>query len=578
MTDQHKAKPVHYLLRGWRIIASSLLVLVLLIACYGAYRFLPDSPQTFDTMEDHFKYGSLGGDRLTGIPLRLWQAMPLVCSDTLKQIAGDRLAPDYTERVAFYYGDERDYVRRQALSREGYKALGFIYEVDSNGHERDVPVGMSIRRSLSLDRTYLNCAVCHTSTVRASDTAEPELILGMPANLFNLYNFEHFMFQCATEGRKTQLPQLDFIAEIDSLTNELDVIDRYLVYPLAIWAIQDAMSFLENVAGFSVRQPHWGPGRNDTFTNNKIFLYGYNWRHRLPDWWATGQVDPEGIGTVDFPSTWLQAKRKQRDDGQPMQLHWDGNNNRVEERNLNAALATSSIPPIIDHQSLECIEQWMETLQPPAYPLPIDQQLAAAGAPIYAQYCASCHGKNGRDFSGEQVGHVTPLKLVQTDRYRLDNYTRELAQNMSLTYAEQPRQLSEHDCPGGRRYQPKASDAGYDSYRYRHYRKTQGYANMPLDGIWARAPYLHNGSVPTMMDLLQPASERPVSFFRGNDIIDGEKLGFIADRAEDSEGRAFFRFDTRVPGNGNHGHEGEIFGTRLSEQDKQALVEYLKTF
>ncbi len=562
----------------WRTMASFTLAIVLVLLVYAGFRFLPDSPRTYNTMEDHFKYGSLGGDLLTGIPLRLWQVMPLVCTQSLKEVAGDRLAPDYLERVARYYGDERDYEYRQALSREGYKALGFLYETDQQGRERDVPVGMSVRRSLGLERTYMNCAVCHTSTVRESENADPELVLGMPANLFNLYNFEHFIMQCATDGRHTQIPQLDFIAEIDSLTDELDFIDRYLVYPLAIWGIQDAMHFLDNVAGFSVRQPHWGPGRNDTFTNNKIFLYGYDWRSRVPDWWATGNVDPEGIGTVDFPSTWLQAKRKERNDGKPMQLHWDGNNDKVEERNLNAALATSSIPPIIDHQSLECIEQWMENLEPPAYPLPIDAALAAQGKPVYEAYCMECHGINGRDFSGEYVGHVTPIEIVKTDAYRLDNYTRELAVNMGLTYAEQERKVTTHDCPGGVRYQPNNDDAQTTSYRYRHYRKTRGYANMPLDGVWARAPYLHNGSVPTMMDLLMPADQRPKSFYRGNNLVDGKRLGFVTTRAMDAEGRKYFPYDTNIQGNGNQGHEGKIFGTELIPDEKWALVEYLKTF
>lgn len=566
------------LLCGWRIFASVIAVILLLLLGYAGFRFLPNSPKTYNNMEDHFKYGSLGGDALTGIPVKLWQVMPLVCGQALQEIAGDRLAPDYLQRVAFYYGDERDYEVRQALSREGYKALGFLYESDASGKEKDLPVGMSQRHSLGLDRTYMNCSVCHTSTVRTAPEAEPSLVLGMPANVFNLYNFEQFIFECAAEGRKTQIPQLDFISEMDSLNDDLGAIDRYLVYPLAIWGIQDAMGFLKNVAGFSGRQPHWGPGRNDTFTNNKIFLYGYDWRREMPDWGSSGEVHPQGIGTVDFPSTWLQAKRKQRDDGKPMQLHWDGNNDRVEERNLNAALATSSIPPIIDHQSLECIERWMETLEPPAYPLPIDDALADKGRPLYEQYCMDCHGVNGRDFSGKYVGHVTPLAVVQTDAFRLNNYTRELAVNMSLTYADQPRNVSAHDCPGDLRYTPTTEGDNPQTYRYQHYRKTNGYANSPLDGIWARAPYLHNGSVPTMMDLLSPADQRPGQFYRGNDVIDAVKLGFTSTVPADDKGRRYFLYDTTVPGNGNQGHEGARFGTELSLPDKQALVEYLKTF
>ncbi len=574
----------------WLSIASVTFVLVLvLLGVYLAARFVPERTPSFDTMADHFKYGSTRGDLITGIPYWIWQAMPLVCADSLQSVAGDRLAPDYAERVKAYATDEEDAARRQALSREGFKALGFLYELDGSGEERDLPVGVSRRRSVGLERAYINCAVCHTSTVRESAESEPELMIGMPANLFNLYDFEHFTFQC-TKSR--YFNALELLPEIDGLGGGLDLLDRYLVYPLAIWLVRDAISFLEVQAGFSVRQPDWGPGRNDTFTNNKIFLYGENWRETIPDWWKDRAVAAQGIGTVDFPSIWLQGPRKRRADGRPMRLHWDGNNDKVEERNLNAALATSALPGFIDHESIECIEQWLETLEPPKYAFDVDAELAEKGAPVYARYCASCHGRSGRDFEGEQVGFVTPLRYIGTDPYRLDNYTEMLALNMATTYAEQPRDLRAHACPGGTTYEPPSQpaapgddapllevvDAQEQTYRYKHYRKTRGYANMPLDGVWLRAPYLHNGSVPTLRDLLEPSKRRPPTFYRGNDVYDPENVGFVSTEPVDVDGRALFLFDTSIPGNGNQGHEGASYGTELSPQDKDALLEYLKTF
>ena len=118
--------------------------------------------------------------------------------------------------------------------------------------------------------------------------------------------------------------------------------------------------------------------------------------------------------------------------------------------------------------------------------------------------------------------------------------------------------------------------AGYP-HRFTHFRKTHGYANMPLDGLWLRAPYLHNGSVPTLRALLQPAAQRPQVFYRGSDVIDARNVGFIADVPEEN-GVRYFAFDTRVPGNSNQGHEGAAYGTELSEPEKDALLEYLKTF
>jgi hypothetical protein len=119
--------------------------------------------------------------------------------------------------------------------------------------------------------------------------------------------------------------------------------------------------------------------------------------------------------------------------------------------------------------------------------------------------------------------------------------------------------------------------AGYGAERFSHFRKTFGYANAPLDGLWLRAPYLHNGSVPTLRDLLDPSDKRPAKFYRGCDVYDQKKVGFVADVAEE-KGRKYFPFHTAEPGNSNKGHEGKSYGTELSEADKNALVEYLKTF
>jgi len=118
--------------------------------------------------------------------------------------------------------------------------------------------------------------------------------------------------------------------------------------------------------------------------------------------------------------------------------------------------------------------------------------------------------------------------------------------------------------------------AGYP-WRFQHFRKTFGYANMPLDGVWLRAPYLHNGSVPSLRELLEPAAKRPKVFYRGNDVYDPGKVGFVS-TVPAQGGKRFFRYDTAVPGNANVGHEGKAYGTELSAQDKDALVEYLKTF
>jgi len=95
---------------------------------------------------------------------------------------------------------------------------------------------------------------------------------------------------------------------------------------------------------------------------------------------------------------------------------------------------------------------------------------------------------------------------------------------------------------------------------------------MPLDGVWLRAPYLHNGSVATLDELLERPAERRQRFYRGYDVYDRTRLGFI------SEGHAARRFgtlfDTTAPGNSNAGHP---YGLDLTAAQKKALLEFLKT-
>jgi hypothetical protein len=98
------------------------------------------------------------------------------------------------------------------------------------------------------------------------------------------------------------------------------------------------------------------------------------------------------------------------------------------------------------------------------------------------------------------------------------------------------------------------------------------YESRVMQGIWAAAPYLHNGSVPTLADLLKPAAERPASFAVGP-YYDTFKLGLAADQPGTTYVRVTTGCDDRNSGNSRCGHE---FGTTLSPGDKRALLEYLK--
>lgn len=479
--------------RGFGRIA--LVVLVITVG-YFILRFTRDRAVYHPDTAEHFKYGSTGGERDAGIPVALWNILP-----------------DLFQKY---------------LPGKGLESLGFIYETN-----RSFPIGVSERNVQGVDRVFLNCAVCHVGTVRDTPASPRRIIVGMPANTVDLQGFERFLFAAARDEDFYSTRLVDEIAKRKSD----DMINRFLFRYYAVGVARQRLITLAQRFSFMDREPDTGPGRVDTFNPPKVLL---NFRmDTLPT--------NEWVGNCDLTSIWNQGKRE------GMRLHWDGNNDSIEERNRSAAYGTGATPPTIDRESVQRMKDYIWTNTPPPWPYGIDSAMAARGGKIYGEHCAKCHGKSGSNFAGEYVGKVTPIEKIGTDRHRLDSYTEQLCANQNLLYA------------------------AYPAERFSHFRKTFGYANQPLDGLWLRGPYLHNGSVPTLRELLEPAANRRVTFYRGYDVIDRERVGFVSDVPAENE-RKYFLFDTLLPGNGNAGHAGEEYGTNLSADEKDAVVEFLKTF
>jgi hypothetical protein len=506
MAQPELASPGDRILKriGW--ITVVVLVLGLAGGALLLGRFGADTPVAYEDDLEHFKYGSLGSEHEFGVPYWIWRALPELFKDKLPQPGG------------------------------GWESVGFVFEKGKH-----LPVGMSQRRYLGFDVVWLNCAFCHAGTVRESAESEPTAYSAMPANTFDFRAFMRFLFATGEDRRFTPrdiLRQIKVIREREGL-DDLPLIDRLVLRFYGIYFMRERILTLRDRLDFIKEQPEWGPGRVDTFNPLKAYF------NFPPDQLSK----EERIGTTDFPSIWNQGQRESL----KMNLHWDGNNVSLEERNRSAAMGTGITPPTGDRTSLKRVADWVRDLAAPTYPFPINKDLATQGAPIYKEYCAKCHGADGKDFRGEDVGKVVPIADIGTDRRRLDSYTYDVAVNQNMIFA------------------------GYGEERFRHFRKTFGYANSPLDGLWLRAPYLHNGSVPSLRDLLEPSDKRPKTFYRGYDVYDQKKVGFVADVSEE-KGRKYFLYDTAEPGNSNQGHEGKRYGTELPAADKDALVEYLKTF
>ena len=202
------------------------------------------------------------------------------------------------------------------------------------------------------------------------------------------------------------------------------------------------------------------------------------------------------------------------------------------------------------------IEEWIAALEPPKWTGPLDHSLVDKGVGVFAEHCASCHGTYGADAS--YPDRVVPIEEVGTDRVRLDSLTAKERSELTASWF---------------------GHFGEDGQEIRDRTASIGYVAPPLDGVWATAPYFHNGSVPTLWHVLHPA-ERPTVWRRTPTGYDDSRVGLEVEeltelppgRLRSSDRRTFF--DTRKPGKSAAGHD---FPDALTEDEKTAVLEYLKT-
>ena len=421
--------------------------------------------------------------------------------------------------------------------RNDYSAFGFHYEKDADGRPLDLPIGISRRQVSGIDVVWFNCGTCHVGTWRETPDASAHVVPGMPSNNLNLYRFIRFVLDLATDERVSPDNLIPAMEREGARFDWLDKLAwRYDVLPTVREGLIEHRSRLLPLLE---SQPAWGPGRVDTFNPYKLLL-------ELPP--GSRVPDAELVGTADFPAIFNQRPRE------GMKLHWDGDNDSLAERNLSAAVGAGVTPDSVDIASIERNAAWLLDLKPPPSPYRPDPAAVLRGKTVYMQACAPCHGWQGPDgyvFEGAKLGQVEPNTSLGADPNRLNSYTQKFRDwQISTMFAGTP-------------------------YHFTHFVKTDGYANMPLDGLWLRAPYLHNGSVPNLAALLMPPDRRPKAFVRGSDVIDPVNGGFLAPPCAPGADSKAFCFDTSARGNSAEGH---AYGTNLPDGQKRDLLAYLLTF
>jgi hypothetical protein len=417
-----------------------------------------------------------------------------------------------------------------------------------------LPVGVSRREVPHLGRMRsigINCASCHIGEINLGAGTKPVRVLGMTAH----FDPEAFFGAVIVATFRTSDPANMKRYLEKYLTKELDGRDEEIAAAIAAdplgskdiapgvlheispadvdgtadiaSVVRSQLKLFHNMrAALHVpdqpppASPPNGPGRNDPWRILSYSLLGI-------------QTKP---AQIKFGIVWNEDQRTW--------VHVDGNTRSPIIRNLAASLGLGA--PLIGHTgvldfaALERHTALSEVILPPRYPLSIDRKSAERGAKTYRANCASCHDGPASD---KRLHAVTEIK---TDPNRAEIFAPDIAEGFNKFFAE-------------------LQIPGYHSPE-KPIRSTQKYWAPSLAGVWARSPYLHNGTVRTMTELLTPPDARAKSFHRGSHVYDPAQMGYT------DEGT--YVLDTTIPGSSNSGH---TYGTTLSDAEKRELIEYLKT-
>jgi hypothetical protein len=467
-----------------------------------------------------FRYEPTGTEGRAGIPYWIFRIMPRLFDKEMNH-----------QGYKFFGFDDDDggpyFQHRAGDSQDGtsFKMPRGAVLVDTGF---DLPL---FHFKVGLKRVALNCSACHRGKVMHDD-GTIELYDGMPNHTANLQAFKRF-FSTAIDDPRFNPDAV--VAEIDKALQEdgqekLNATERW-----AYAGIVDVMKQLgkDKTGKWQDTRPPNGPGRIDPFNAVKFEVLRVD--------------DDSTVATLDFPAIWNQSATFRE------WHHYDGNTKSSEARNYGSVIGVGGFAVTVHKDTIDQVGKWIDDMHPPRYPFGdnTDKTKIASGQVLFEAHCKYCHGTYDRELNtiAKGDGYMKPHKDIGTDGERLRAFRQPTADAL--------------DAFGDRR-QLWPADA---------FRAQEGYFSGPLDGIWARAPYLHNGSVPTLFHLLQP-KERPDKFCRGNPKYDKTKGGFVWESDHDKCDRPDGLYDTSKTGNHNTGH---VMSVPFSPSDVENLIAYLKT-
>ncbi|WP_458131629.1 di-heme-cytochrome C peroxidase [Pseudomonas sp. R3-41] len=525
-------------------------------------------------------------------------------------------------RYDWFTALELPFSQQRFASPEYLARFGFLIDPAQKAtpeNPGNLPVGFTRHQNAGSADPFLDitCAACHTGELRFKGQAiridggsaqhvlpssvptlrggsfGQALVASLASTYYNPWKFERFARQVLGK---------DYDARHEDLRKAFkDSLDTFL---RVAW----------NDTHRGLYPTEEGPGRTDAFGRIANASFG-------------DAISAENYrvanAPVDYPQLWEMWTFDW--------VQWNGSAQQPMARNVGEALGVGATLNFFDAQGkplqgdarypssvrvrdLNKIEETLQLLKAPVWPEAllgaVDKPLAAKGRALFVENCAGCHVPKvvqGPDRPVQQL-HMLPVKVIGTDpgtanniadyRYDLTSLQWNPAELAKLEVQlhptpTEPLDLSQLSVAKGLAY----VTAFVENRAYREagvtpaerpaldgfglpigVRELRAYKARPLAGVWATPPFLHNGSVPTIYQLLSPQAERATTFYKGNFEYDPRHLGYRTEAFTNG-----FNFDTRVTGNHNSGHEfraGErgngVIGRLLQPQERWALLEYLK--
>jgi len=492
--------------------------------------------------------------------------------------------------------------------------LGLIPRERSIGNPDSLPVG--INRDIVEGKAYAgtNCALCHTNVIEYS---KPPRGNGRQKNK----DYSILINGGSSMHRVDTFPD-ELYRTLERTFNDSDKFDRLATAILGNNPNQGEKNKLakrleENIAtltlyreGF-VRSGEWGPGRMDAFgIIANFFTAIYNGEegreanyyladapNSIPQLWGTAVADfiqwtgpiasfanlenpdvqafagntatatlshPAFFGTVDIPT----------------------NKNKLAYKNNTRLLAIRQIDNLFLRLKSP---RWPERILPK-----IDRKMARSGRAVYRENCASCHQVIPRALQNlpykvtmstiEELG-TDPAGLDFLLRsYVTDSYEGRLTQGIlgdPIGPTAEVTEIASNAFVGmlidrfeaGEVLEPFIFE-NFNPFLFGPKAQLPGYKGRPLNGIWSTPPFLHNGSVPNLYELLLPADERSTEFWVGSKRFDPVNVGFSTEINDDDIIQPYL-YDTSIRGNYNTGHEFGVY--EMSDEQRWDLIEYIKT-